>query len=69
MTNPTLDKLIPIQASPEFIRDNQYEDGYIVITEDYYPVLFDAMVASFGSEMVMNFPSGRECFFCKMKHL
>lgn len=59
-------KIKPIQASPEFIRDNQYNENYIVITKNEYPSLFDLFLEYHGSERLMYFPSGLECFFCKI---
>ena len=57
----------PVQASPEFIRDNQYNDKYSVVTKEDDPCLFDCMLDYHGEARIMNFPSGRECFFCEVK--
>lgn len=56
----------PIQASPEFIRDNQYKSGYEVICRESNKDLFEQMVEYYGECRVMQFPSGKECFFCKV---
>lgn len=56
----------PIQASPEFIRDNQYNPSYEVVVESDNKGMWDYMVEYYGKERVMKFPSGTECFFCEV---
>ncbi|AUR92193.1 hypothetical protein NVP1170O_080 [Vibrio phage 1.170.O._10N.261.52.C3] len=58
----------PIQASPEFIRDNQYNPNYEVVTEESAPELFETMVEYHGDCRVMEFPSGLKCFFSEVLH-
>jgi hypothetical protein len=56
----------PIQASPEFIRDNQYSPSYEVIVEEDNKGLWEHMVYYYGATLIMEFPSGKPCFFCEV---
>ncbi|CAM0047094.1 hypothetical protein VPH184E373B_0119 [Vibrio phage 184E37-3b] len=56
----------PIQASPEFIRDNQYNPKYEVLYEEDNPEIWEYRVEYYGKERIMCFPSGRECFFSEV---
>lgn len=58
--------LTPIQASPEFIRDNQYNSLYEVVTQTYNKDLYEHMLEYHGACRLMSFPSGTLCFFCKV---
>lgn len=56
----------PIQASPEFIRDNQYNPNYEIVIEEDNKGLWEYMVDYYGEGRIMNFPSGKPCFFCEV---
>lgn len=58
--------LTPIQASPEFIRDNQYNSLYEVVTQTYNKDLYEHMLEYHGVCRLMSFPNGTLCFFCKI---
>lgn len=53
----------PTVVSPDFLRDNQYDDRYKIVCPDYNPLLFQDMLDEYGSEMLSYFPSGKEVFF------
>ncbi|QCQ57771.1 hypothetical protein KNV09_gp117 [Vibrio phage Athena] len=55
----------PLKASPEFIRDNQYNDKYIVVKEESiakFNLHFLTCVKTYGAEYIMRYPSGLRCF-------
>lgn len=58
----------PLQASPEFIRDNQYKPEYEVVVQAGNQGLWKHMVEYHGKELIMKFPSGKECFFLEILH-
>ncbi len=58
----------PLQASPEFIRDNQYKPEYEVVVQEDNQDLWEHMIEYYGKERIMKFPSGKECFFLEILH-
>ncbi|BAV80982.1 hypothetical protein [Vibrio phage RYC] len=50
-----------LKKSPEFVRDNQYEDKYTIISENWDKDDFNKL-ANLYPESVCEFPSGTRCF-------
>ncbi len=57
--------LKPLLVEPQFIRDNQYKDKYVVISESVgkFNEDFLAAIKEYGEEYIVKFPSGLRCFF------
>jgi len=51
-----------LKVSPEFVRDNQYKDGYYVVDEIYESEEFSRLEKRFPQK-VCTFPSRKRCFF------
>ena len=58
-------KYVPQVVAASYLRDYQYEAGYVVICEDYYPQLFNDLWYQYGEEHLSEYPSGNKVFFCK----
>ncbi|QKN84838.1 hypothetical protein KNV05_gp117 [Vibrio phage River4] len=61
-----LSSMKPLKVSPEFIRDNQYNNKYKVIKEEFSEPFnghFLTALRAYGAEYIMRYPSGLRCFF------
>ena len=58
-------KYTPHVVSPPYLRDNQYEEGWVVVCEVYNQDLFDKLLEEYGEVGLSEFPSGLKVFYCK----